>query len=225
MAVPAAFILTVQLLSILHVLYASRKFKSSVSIDCIAQFLFKRTFPSVVWKFKQIETSRWRGESAHRITPPANAEKPAKHTTNRVTIILWRQKYEQISNKWHVPLNLMYKWDAISFLPSPPLPSPLKAFIFLTSSSLHSTQRTENGGSRCANPKSGGFEQLVTNYEEKKYEKKEYAVIATKQIFYLHLSNIMEETYSVLRDCYQSKMNAKCSNTLEAGSASFKFYC
>lgn len=58
MAVPAAFILTVQLLSILHVLYASRKFKSSVSIDCIAQFLFKRTFPSVVWKFKQIETSR-----------------------------------------------------------------------------------------------------------------------------------------------------------------------
>ena len=37
---------------------------------------------------------------------------------------------------------------------------------------MHSTQRTENGGSRCANPNSGGLEQLVTNWDEgRKWQK------------------------------------------------------
>lgn len=47
-------------------------------------------------------------------------------------------------------------YDVYSFIP---IVSPV------SSSSPTSTQRIENGGSKCAKPNNGDFEQLVTNYE------------------------------------------------------------
>jgi len=41
----------------------------------------------------------------------------------------------------------------------------------ITSSSVESTNRTLNGGSKWPNPNKGGFEQLVTNFNWKRIEK------------------------------------------------------
>lgn len=44
----------------------------------------------------------------------------------------------------------------------------------VSSSSPTSTQRIENGGSKWAKPNRGGFEQLVTNWKNKRKPKKWY---------------------------------------------------
>lgn len=54
-----------------------------------------------------------------------------------------------------------FKGSFLRIVKNPLITLPIVSPV--SSSSPTSTQRIENGGSKCANPSSGGLEQLVTN--------------------------------------------------------------
>lgn len=57
--------------------------------------------------------------------------------------------------------------ETIMILDLDVMPNAEHFYSPVSSSSPTSTQRIENGGSRFVNPRSGGLEQLVTNWKEK----------------------------------------------------------